>query len=73
MGPVADVAWSESYHMIAVGGFGDEYPILVFASKKHSEHDMDRVLDHLKGMEEEKSKIIHTDAEEHQIKPKKNV
>lgn len=30
MGPVTDVAWNETYHMIALAGFGDEHPIVVY-------------------------------------------
>jgi hypothetical protein len=30
IGPVTDVAWNETYHMIALSGFGDEHPIVVY-------------------------------------------
>ena len=33
-GPVADVAWSKNYNMIAMCGFGDEYPIVIYCHEK---------------------------------------
>jgi len=56
--------------MIAVGGFGDEYPILIFVSKKSSENEVDKVLEKLKGLEDEKSNIVQAVAEEQKIKPR---
>lgn len=70
LGPVSDVAWNNNYHMIAVGGFGDEYPILIFVSKKSSENEVDKVLEKLKGLEDEKSNIVQAVAEEQKIKPR---
>lgn len=34
VGPIADVAWNQEYHMTAFAGFGDEYPILVYCHEK---------------------------------------
>lgn len=34
MGPVIDVAWNPEYHMVAFAGFGDQYPILIYAHKE---------------------------------------
>jgi len=48
MGPVSDVAWNSEYHMIAFAGFGDQYPILVFASKAQDVGDMTRVFDKMR-------------------------
>jgi len=36
-GPLADVSWCKSYHMIAVAGFGDEFPIVVFMYEKDTD------------------------------------
>ncbi len=33
-GPVSCVAWNPKYNMIAVGSFGDEWPISLFVSLK---------------------------------------
>ena len=33
-GPVSCVAWNPKYNMIAVGSFGDEWPICLFVSQK---------------------------------------
>ncbi|KRX05440.1 WD40-repeat-containing domain [Pseudocohnilembus persalinus] len=33
-GALSDVAWSESYHMVAVAGFGSEFPIIVYYYEK---------------------------------------
>jgi jouberin len=30
VGPISDVAWNDTYHMIALSGFGDEHPIIVY-------------------------------------------
>ncbi|CAD8209474.1 unnamed protein product [Paramecium octaurelia] len=37
IGPVADVAWNQGYHMIAVAGFGDEHPILVYVWEREGD------------------------------------
>lgn len=44
-GPVTDVAWNPNYHMIAVCGFGAEFPILVFVNKEREEQNMQKMLD----------------------------
>jgi len=37
-GPVTDVAWNTNYHMIALCGFGDEFPILIYCwEHKHEQ------------------------------------
>jgi jouberin len=36
-GPVADVAWCENYNMIAMCGFGDEYPIVLYCYETESD------------------------------------
>ncbi|CAK90977.1 unnamed protein product (macronuclear) [Paramecium tetraurelia] len=37
IGPVADVAWNIGYHMIAVAGFGDEHPILIYVWEREGD------------------------------------
>jgi hypothetical protein len=32
--PLPCVSWNNKYHMVALTGFGQEYPILVYAFKK---------------------------------------
>ena len=39
-GTVADVSWSQRYHMIAVAGFGDDFPILVYYWERDRDFDL---------------------------------
>lgn len=51
VGPVSDVDWSESYHMVAVSGFGKEYPILVFCwerEENYGSQEYQMIIDRLK-------------------------
>ena len=51
VGPVSDVDWSESYHMVAVSGFGKEYPILVFCwerQENYGSQEYQMIIDRLK-------------------------
>jgi len=36
-GPLSDVSWCKSYHMIAVAGFGNEFPIVIFMYEKETD------------------------------------
>lgn len=50
-GPITDVAWNPEYHMIACGGFGDSYPILVFVSKNEDTEDIGKMIEKIKDLE----------------------
>ena len=39
VGSLSDVDWSFNYHMIAVGGFGNDYPILVYVWERQGNID----------------------------------
>lgn len=54
VGPVTDVDWNSGYHMIAVSGFGDQYPILVFASELDHGEGLDKVLGKIKDLDSPK-------------------
>jgi len=64
VGPATDVDWNQGYHMFAVSGFGDEYPILVFASELEEGMDLNRVLGKMKDYEETSMRSDHVDHNE---------
>jgi len=52
VGPVTDVDWNQGYHMVAVSGFGDQYPILIFASELEQDDGLHKVLGKMKDYED---------------------
>ena len=34
---MSDVAWNLQYHMVAVAGFGDEHPIVIYAWEREGD------------------------------------
>ena len=40
MDSVSDVAWNANYHMVAVAGFGDEHPIVVYGWERPEDIQM---------------------------------
>lgn len=59
VGPVTDVDWNQSYHMIAVSGFGDQYPILVFTSEVQEDEEFQKVLDRMKSFDDTSRRLDH--------------
>ena len=47
-GPVSDVQWNQQYHMVAVAGFGDEYPLLIFVWERSEEAGVENMLKELR-------------------------
>jgi len=73
VGPATDVDWNQGYHMFAVSGFGDEYPILVFASELEEGTDLHRVLGKMKDMEETSMRSDHIDHSQTELTRKRIV
>ncbi len=52
VGPSTDVDWNNEYHMIAVSGFGDQYPILIYVSELDEGNELNRVLGKMNNLDE---------------------
>jgi hypothetical protein len=63
VGPVCDVAWNHSYHMVALAGFGDEYPILVFVNKVEDSTDINKFIERIRTFEEKANEDVPTSPE----------
>ena len=61
VGPVTDVDWNNNYHMFAVSGFGDQYPILIYGSEVQNDEGLGKVLSRLNSYDEHLGKVEGND------------